>query len=43
MATGSESRGTKKGSKGKFRAPKLSEAQKRSNKFNRAIKVKGNG
>ena len=38
MATGSESRGTKKGSKGKFRTPKLSDAQKRSNKLNRALK-----
>lgn len=31
MATGSESRGTKKGSKGKFRTPKLSDAQKLGN------------
>ena len=37
MATGSESRGTKKTGKGKYRTPKLSDAQKRANKLNRAL------
>ena len=41
MATGSESRGTKKGSKVKFRTPKLSDAQKRANKLARSIKPAG--
>ena len=40
MATGSESRGTKK-VKGKFRTPKLSDAQKRANKLNRALTPRG--
>ena len=39
--TGSSGRGTKKGSGGKFRTPKLSDAQKRSNKLSRALKPPG--
>ena len=38
--TGSSGRGTKKGSGGKFRTPRLSDAQKRSNKLSRALKPK---